>query len=115
MLSFKDNFEVNNEIKDVTETVEAPEHILLIQFVGLEETACVYFCFLSSRCRNHLDLCFLTAGCSQPPLPPARGPPRPLPVLVPTVSTAKCDALIFFLFCFCIVFVLFVWNFFLSY
>lgn len=53
MLSFKDNFEVNNEIKDVTETFEAPEHILLIQFVGLEETACVCFCFLSSHCRKH--------------------------------------------------------------
>lgn len=39
MLSFKDNFEVNNEIKDVTETFEAPEHILLMSFVGLEETA----------------------------------------------------------------------------
>lgn len=41
MLSFKDNFEVNNEIKDVTKTFEAPEHILLIQLMGLEETACV--------------------------------------------------------------------------
>lgn len=45
MLSFKDNFEVNNEIKDVTKTFEAPEHILLIQFVGLEETACVLLFF----------------------------------------------------------------------
>lgn len=48
MFSFKDNFGVNNEIKDVTKTFEAPEHILLIQFVGLEETACVpIFVFFS--------------------------------------------------------------------
>lgn len=56
MLSFKDNFEVNNEIKDVTETFEAPEHILLIQFVGLEETACVrIFVFLRSRLQRTPD------------------------------------------------------------
>lgn len=29
VLSFKDNFEINNEIKDVTKIFEAPEHILL--------------------------------------------------------------------------------------
>lgn len=45
MLSFKDNFEVNNEINDVTETFEAPEHILLMSCVGLEETALLLFGF----------------------------------------------------------------------
>lgn len=60
-------------------------------------------------------LSFLTAGCnpSQPfsfwasVCSPLQGAFRPLslPMLVPIVSTAKCDALIF-LFCFCIVFVL---------
>lgn len=71
MLSFKDNFEVNNEIKDVTKTFEAPEHILLIQFVGLEETACVLFVFLSSQLQKTPEpLSFLTAGCSLGPSQP---------------------------------------------
>lgn len=80
MLSFKDNFEVNNEIKDVTETFEAPEHILLIQFVGLEETACVYFCFLTSHCRKHRPLSFDSRLRPARPLP--LGSPRgPAPML----------------------------------
>lgn len=132
MLSFKDNFEVNNEIKDVTETIEAPEHILLIQFVGLEETACVYFCFSEfSLQKTPEPLSFLTAGCSQPALfllglflrplagslqiPPAPPRPLPLPMLVPIVSTAKCDASILFLVFVFVLFLCFVWNFFLSY
>lgn len=90
MLSFKDNFEVNNEIKDVTETFEAPEHILLIQFVGLEETACVYFCFSEfSLQKTPEPLSFLTPGsfpfgalpaatCKEP-----SDPSGPSPVAVP--------------------------------
>lgn len=71
MLSFKDNFEVNSEIKDVTKTFEAPEHILLIQFVGLEETACVViFVFLSSPLQNTARRPSPTAGCSLGPSPP---------------------------------------------
>lgn len=61
--------------------------------------------------------CSDPAGSLQIPLAPSRQPvspsaPQPLSpavptsVLVPTVSTAKCDALIFFFcFCFCMVFV----------
>lgn len=73
MLSFKDNFEVNNEIKDVTKTFEAPEHILLIQFMGLEETACVLvFVSLSSQLQKTPEPPFLfeTAGCSLGPSQP---------------------------------------------
>lgn len=51
--------------------------------------------------------CSDPAGSLQIPLAPSRqplSPAVPTSVLVPTVSTAKCDALIFF-FCFCMVFV----------
>lgn len=46
--------------------------------------------------------CSDPAGSLQIPLAPSPQPPVPTSMLVPTVSTAKCDALIFF-FCFCIV------------
>lgn len=140
VLSFKDNFEVNNEIKDVTKTFEAPEHILLISLWGLRRPHVFLFLLLwVLSCRKHLNaLSFLTAGCSwgprqrfllrgpslQPPcslqgtfrsLRPSPFPSGhcPHPHAFPTVSTAKCDALIFFssvfvlFLCFCFGFFLF--------
>lgn len=47
VLSFKDNFEMNNEIKDVTKIFEAPEHILLIQFWGLRRPHVLLLIFVS--------------------------------------------------------------------
>lgn len=85
----------------------------------------LFLFFQVLNCRKHLNsLSFLTASCSLGPSQPfsfffcgssqwgAFGPLVPFPVflpaslsmLVPTVSTAKCDALIFFWFCFCVEF-----------
>lgn len=65
------------------------------------------FCFCGSSLQPPCDL----QGAFRSLWPPAPSPwaTVPTPMLVPTVSTAKCDALIFF--CFCIVFVFLFWIF----
>lgn len=129
VLSFKDNFEVNNEIKDVTKPLRLLSTFCWHRLWGLRRPYVLLFLFFSwvLNCRTHLSPpSFLTAGCSLGPGEPIcffscgpccpvsyRVPSDPwaavLPILVPTVSTAKCDASIFF--CFCIVFVFLFWIF----
>lgn len=137
MLSFKDNFEVNNEIKDVTKTFEAPEHILLIQSVGLEETACIVLSFvflLSSQLQRAPEPPFLfdrrLQFGPQPALflfllwffpgatlwgvldPTCPFPSAPCLFLKSPQQNVMLFLLLFlFLYCFCV----FVLNFFLSY
>lgn len=132
VLSFKDNFEINNEINDVTKIFEAPEHILLVQFWGLRRPhmLLLIFGFLSFQLQKTPEIppshfLFTEAEVWAPanlfvfplwfflkqPCREALGSIPPIPqlnqltsMLIPTVSTAKCDALKFFwvLCCFCL-------------
>lgn len=128
VLSFKDNFEVNNEIKDVTETFEAPEHILLIVCGAWGDRMCSYFCFSEFSTAENTwtpfpfwqqaavwapasPFPFEVLPCNHPAgslhifLPLSLSPLSPPPCLF-LQSPQQNVMLWFFCFCFCIVFVL---------